>query len=188
MESIITSTELIPTSISTNVDSDTEQELTNAIIELWSTHAQVKSNIKKTKADLKAIRTDLAERLFTMKALLAKPGRGGQWSSFLTEHNISRTSADRLCAFHEKSLNPDGNSTSGAITDEEIAKLAESVWAKLERRLKGHSEKYLFFSRLIMESSTKSEEYEDGILLINPMYEPGPEPSVPENIQLVEAL
>jgi len=51
----------------------------------------------------------------------------------LTEHNISRTSADRLCAFHEKSLNPDGISTNGAITDDEIAKLAESVWQGWKR-------------------------------------------------------
>jgi hypothetical protein len=186
MESIITSTAVIPTTISPEADSVSEQELTNAITELWSIHVQAQTIVRKKKDELKLVRTNLAERLYTMKALLAKPGRGGQWSSFLIQHGISRTSADRLVTFHEKSINPDGNSTSGAITDEEIAKLAESVWAKLEKRLKGHSEKYLFFSRLIMESSTKSEEYEDGILLINPMYEE--KPPVPENIQLVEAL
>ena len=186
MESIITSTELIPTSISPNVDSATEQQLTDAITEPWSVHVQAQSIVKKTKADLKAVRTNLAAHLHTMKLLLAKPGRAGGWSSFLIQHNISRTSADRLCAFHEKSLNPAGNGTSGATTDEEIEKMAQSVWARLEKKLKGHREKYLFFTRVITESAIPTEEYDDGILLLNPMYEE--KPSVPENTPLVEAL
>ena len=186
MESIITSTELIPTSISPNVDSATEQQLTDAITEPWSVHVQAQSIVKKTKADLKAVRTNLAAHLHTMKLLLAKPGRAGGWSSFLTEHNISRTSADRLCAFHEKSLNPDGISTNGAITDDEIAKLAESVWARLEKRVKSPREKYLFFASMITESGIPTEEYDDGVLILIP--EPAPEPSVPANTQVIEAL
>jgi hypothetical protein len=121
-----------------------------------------------------------------MKQLLARPGRAGQWSSFLTQHNISRTSADRLVLSHEKSINPDVNSTNGATTDDEIAKLAESVWARLEKRVKSPREIYQFFSRLITESAIPTEEYDDGILLLNPMYEE--KPSVPENTQVVEEL
>jgi len=49
MESIITSTELIPTSISPNVDSATEQQLTDAITEPWSVHVQAQSIVKKQK-------------------------------------------------------------------------------------------------------------------------------------------
>jgi hypothetical protein len=186
MESIITNTAVIPTTTSTEADSATEQQLTDAITELWSVHVQAQSIVKKTKADLKAVRTNLAAHLHTMKLLLAKPGRAGGWSSFLIQHNISRTSADRLCAFHEKSLNPAGNGTSGATTDEEIEKMAQSVWARLEKKLKGHREKYLFFTRVITESAIPTEEYDDGILLLNPMYEE--KPSVPENTPLVEAL
>jgi hypothetical protein len=186
MESIITDTAVIPTLAPTDVDSATEQELAHAITELWSVHVQAQSIVKKTRADLKAVRTNLAERLHSMKALLAKPGRSGQWSSFLSQHNISRTSADRLVSSHEKSLNPDGNGTNGATTDEEIEKMAQSVWARLEKKLKGHREKYLFFTRVITESAIPTEEYDDGILLINPMYEPGT--PVQQSIPLVEAL
>jgi hypothetical protein len=186
MESIITNTAAIPTATFPEADSATEQQLTDAITELWSVHVQAQSIVKKTKADLKAVRTNLAAHLHAMKQLLARPGRAGQWSSFLTQHNISRTSADRLVLSHEKSINPDVNSTNGATTDDEIAKLAESVWARLEKRVKSPREIYQFFSRLITESAIPTEEYDDGILLLNPMYEE--KPSVPENTQVVEEL
>ena len=187
MESIITNTAAIPdATISPATDADTEQQLTDAITELWSIHVQAQSIVRKKKDELKLVRTNLAAHLHTMKLLLAKPGRAGGWSSFLIQHNISRTSADRLCAFHEKSLNPAGNGTSGATTDEEIEKMAQSVWARLEKKLKGHREKYLFFTRVITESAIPTEEYDHGILLLNPMYEE--KPSVPENTPLVEAL
>ena len=186
MESIITNTAVIPTTTSTEADSATEQQLTDAITELWSVHVQAQSIVKKTKADLKAVRTNLAAHLHAMKQLLARPGRAGQWSSFLTQHNISRTSADRLVLSHEKSINPDVNSTNGATTDDEIAKLAESVWARLEKRVKSPREKYLFFASMITESGIPTEEYDDGVLILIP--EPAPEPSVPANTQVIEAL
>jgi hypothetical protein len=186
MESIITDTAVIPPAISPEADSATEQQLADAITELWSVHVQAQSIVKKTKADLKAVRTNLAAHLHTMKLLLAKPGRAGGWSSFLSQHNISRTSADRLCAFHEKSLNPAGNGASGAIPDEEIKKMAQSVWARLEKKLKGQREKHLFFASMITESGIPTEEYDDGVLILIP--EPAPEPSVPANTQVIEAL
>ena len=111
---VITAAELIPIAVSSMTEAETEQQLAATISELWSVHAQAKSIVKRTKADLKAVRDNLAEKLYAMKRLLARPGRAGQWSSFLTQGGISRTSADRLVAAHEKSLGVDGNCTSGA--------------------------------------------------------------------------
>ena len=186
MESIITDTAVIPTLAPTDVDSATEQELAHAITELWSVHVQAQQIVKKTKADLKAIRTNLAEHLYSMKLLLARPGRGGQWSGFLSQHGISRTSADRLVSSHEKSLNPDGISTNGAITDEEIKKIAQSVWSRLQKQLVCHREIYQFFSKLIVESHVPYETFDDGVLILLPLS--AQEAPAPENTQVIEAL
>jgi hypothetical protein len=173
---VITGTELIPTAISTDTDSDTEKTLTDAITELWSVHVQAQSIVRKTKGELKAVRHNLAEHLFTMKLLLARPGRGGQWSSFLSQHNIPRTSADRLVSAHERFLSVDGNRTAGAtkeLSDEEIAQVAKTTWARLRNKLGTHQALYQFFSRLIVESGIPYDTFDDGILiLLDPVQAP----------------
>jgi hypothetical protein len=172
---VINGTELVPTATSHVADSETEQHLAATITELWNVHARAQTIVKKTKDELKAVRDSLAERLYTMKLLLARPGRGGQWFSFLTEHAIPRTTADRLASSHEKSLGLDGNRTSGAtkLTDEEIDQVAKSVWARLQTKLASHRAIYHFFSRLIIASGIPYEMFDDGILiLLDPVQAP----------------
>lgn len=82
-----------------------------------------------------------------MKQRLARPGRGGQWSSFLSLPNINipRTSADRLVNAHLKSLTPVESGPTGAVpelTDAEIEELAEAVWMKLRKKLGSKREVY----------------------------------------------
>jgi hypothetical protein len=161
--------ELIPTAPSPEADSETEQQLTDSINQLWSVHIQAQSIIKKTKGELAAIRNNLAERLHTMKTLLARPGRGGQWTSFLSQHGIPRTSADRLVTSHDKLLSADGNGTSGAIKElscEEIDQAAKSVWSRLHTKLASHQAKYEFFSKLLIASGAPYETFGDGILIL----------------------
>ena len=55
---------------------ESEVSLSKEIVALWSTHQDGKASAKRTREDLKAIRSDLGERLHAMKALLARTGRG----------------------------------------------------------------------------------------------------------------
>ena len=74
-----------------------------------------------------------------MKQILAKPGRGGQWSSFLVERQIPRATADRLVARHLRSLDPNANCVTEDVsepTEEEVQRLFTSVWPKLHRTLR----------------------------------------------------
>ena len=87
-----------------------------------------------------------------MKALLARPGRGGQWSSWLKDHKIARSTADRLVAKHERSLNPASNCPTEAIpepTDEEIKALLDKIAPKLRRALPTPLSAYHFLDLLV---------------------------------------
>jgi hypothetical protein len=69
---------------------EVEATLSSEITVLWSAHQDGKAVAKRTRAELKAIRHSLGERLHAMKALLARSGRSGQWSAFLRESRIPR--------------------------------------------------------------------------------------------------
>ncbi|MFZ1005874.1 MAG: hypothetical protein WAN65_03495 [Candidatus Sulfotelmatobacter sp.] len=166
---VITTTALIPTAISSEIEAETEQQIAATITELWTIHTQVKISVKRTKKELAAVRSNLAERLHSMKQLLARPGRAGQWSGFLAERGISRTSADRLVSSHEKLIGVDGNGTAGAIkelTPEKMKQLAKSTWSKVRKNLETHRAMYEFFSQLIIESGVAHEDFDDGILVL----------------------
>jgi hypothetical protein len=88
-----------------------------------------------------------------------------------TCHGIPRTTADRLVARHEKLIGQNGNGTDGAIkalTNEEIDQAAKATWSKLQGKLGTHQAKYRFFSRLIVESGTPFEQFDDGVLILIP--------------------
>ncbi|HEX8800585.1 MAG TPA: hypothetical protein VF772_18335 [Terriglobales bacterium] len=98
---------LVPTAVhSEQLGAEAERKLATDINDLWSMHIQAQNTVATTKEELKVIRQRLGKRLIDMKLLLARPGRNGQWSSFLQEHGIPRTIADRLVARHERSLVP----------------------------------------------------------------------------------
>jgi hypothetical protein len=86
-----------------------------------------------------------------MKQILAKPGRGGQWSSFLVERQIPRATADRLVARHLRSLDPNANCATEELaepTDDDVQKLFNAVWPKLRRTLRSRQSVDLFVSLL----------------------------------------
>ena len=125
--------------------------LGEAITNLWVAHANAKITARATKDELRVLRAKLGEQLSEMKQILAKPGRGGQWSSFLMERGIPRATADRLVARHQRSLNPDENCVTEDVsepTDEEVQKLFTSVWPKLRRTLRSQQSVLLFVDLL----------------------------------------
>jgi hypothetical protein len=132
-------------------ESPGEQMLGEAITNLWFQHVSAKSASKATNAELRTIRAQLGQQLWELKQILAKPGRGGQWSSFLMERNIPRATADRLVSRHRRSLNPDTNLLTEPVrepTHEEVQRLFITVWPKLRRTLRSQPALDLFVSLL----------------------------------------
>src|ERR1017187_5757460 len=80
------------------VDTIIETHLAQEISTLWMENTRLSANRKATAKDLRQIRAILAERLHEMKSLLSRPGRGGQWRSWLKERGINRSTADSLVA------------------------------------------------------------------------------------------
>jgi hypothetical protein len=130
---------------------ESNYELRETITNLWSAHVNAKNTARATNEELRVLRAKLGEQLCRMKAVLAKPGRGGQWSSFLEERQIPRATADRLVARHQRSLNPDANLLNESVsepTEEEVQKLFTSVWPKLKRVLRSQQSVLLFVDLL----------------------------------------
>jgi len=126
---------------------DPQTEIGEAITGLWSAHLNAKNAARATNEELRRIRAMLGEQLSEMKQILAKPGRGGQWSSFLLERGIPRATADRLVARHQRALDPNANCATedvSAPTDEDVQKLFIAVWPKLRRTLRSQQSLDLF--------------------------------------------
>jgi hypothetical protein len=136
-----------------------QNELGETITSLWVAHANAKIASRATNQELRVLRAKLGEQLSEMKQLLAKPGRGGQWSGFLRERGIPRATADRLAARHLRSLNPDLNCVIEPIsepTEQEVEELFAAVWPKLKRTLRSRQSAELFV-RLLMAHCECSE-------------------------------
>jgi ElaB/YqjD/DUF883 family membrane-anchored ribosome-binding protein len=149
---------------------EVEQKLADEIKQLWAVHVEAQSAAKKTKAELKAIRQRLGERLHEMKRLLARPGRNGQWPAWLKEHRISRASADRLVQRHAATL-PGYESPREAIsepTTADVMRLFDSVWPRLEKKLTTRSSAYEFLVCLVGAFELGSEILDNGLLVLCP--------------------
>jgi len=170
---VINTTESIATDFAPETI-ESPNELGESITNLWHSHVSAKNTARATNEELRVLRAKLGEQLSEMKLLLAKPGRGGQWSSFLLERGIPRATADRLVVRHHRSLNPDSNLLSEAFsepTSEGVQKLFVSVWPKLRRTLRSRQNVDLFV-RLLISQFECSEA-----LLTPPAATFGPAPS-----------
>lgn len=130
----------------------TEARLTSRISELWQVHIEAQSAIHKTRDGLKVIRIHLGRRLHELKAVLSRPGRGGEWSAFLASSGIPRSTADRLVRSHEGTLTCASENCSTGATDEPIdatvRRKAESLWPRLSRLLTTSESFEMFISDL----------------------------------------
>jgi len=122
-------------------ESQAEAALTSEIIQLWQVHQDWQSAIKQETQEFRSVRSELGRLLHQMKALLARPGCSGKWSSWLKEHKIARSTADRLVAKHEGSLNPEPNCPTDSIiepSEQELRSLLEKIAPKL-RNSRAHA-------------------------------------------------
>jgi hypothetical protein len=150
-----------------------EAQPTEEICTLWSDHVRLAASRKATTRELRHNRARLAERLHEMKTLLACPGRGGQWSSWLREKGIRRSTADRLAARYAEVLET-GNGDSalaGAIPaspEESVGKLAKSVWRRSGKLLATDDAVARFISRIADISGVGHEQRDEGLLIFMP--------------------
>jgi hypothetical protein len=160
-------------------DLETEQRLAAEIKQLWAVQVEAQTSAKKTQEELRKLRQELGERLYRLKGILARPGRAGQWSGFLTTSGISRTTADRLVTAHEQLVNPNAKCTDGAIqelTDEQIEQAVKALWGRLQKKLVTRRAVYQFLCQLIIQSGIAHECEQSGVLVLDPALLPMPEP------------
>ena len=153
-------------------DGAVEIQLTNQISSLWSEHNRLSADRKATAKDLRQIRAILAERLHEMKSLLSRPGRGGQWRSWLKERGINRSTADRLVARHGETLGiENGNVPSGAISnpsEDTAEKLAQSVWLRFRNTLATDEAVIQFIGCIAELAGVGHEQRAEGLLIFKP--------------------
>lgn len=107
-------------------------------------------------------------------------GCDGQWSGFLREHHIPRTTADRQVARHQRSLDPDANRLSEAVsepTEYEIQKLFASVWPKLQRTLRSRESLAVFIDLLTSRYERGEATDREALVLTAPAATIFPAPS-----------
>ena len=156
------------------LDAEAEANLRAEISMLWSAHKAGKVAAKRTKEELKALRRNLGERLYAMKALLAHAGRGGHWASYLREHRLPRATADRYVRAHEATLNPKStNRASEAIsepTEAEVKKFFHRLLPRLDGVITTQQAVYWFGCEMLMElRAADGMLTDDGVLLLKPV-------------------
>jgi hypothetical protein len=93
-----------------------EAKLSREIAELWGVHSDSTAAVRRTRAQLKVLRSDLGERLYAMKSILVGTGRGGGWAPYLRSQKLPLATADRYVAEHEATLVP----SEEKLLDEEL--------------------------------------------------------------------
>lgn len=153
-------------------DSAIENQLTQEISELWSNHTLLSASRKMTAKELRQIRARLAERLYEMKSLLSRPGRSGQWRSWLRERGIPRSSADRLALQNAETLGiENGNVPSGAIpepTAADVERLFNSLLPRLRNNLTTPWAAYEFLHWIVGGFDLACETKPYGIMVFDP--------------------
>jgi hypothetical protein len=153
-------------------DATIETQLTRQISTLWIEHTRLSADRRTTAMELRQIRAILAERLFAMKSVLSRPGRGGQWRSWLKERGIPRSSADRLCDRHAETLGSDykENVLIGAISDspdDSAEKLAKSVWQRFGKLLATEESVIQFIGRIAELAGLGHEQRAEGLMIFH---------------------
>ena len=151
-----------------------ETQLTQEISVLWSDHLRLSANHKTTAKELRQLRAALAERLYAVKNLLARPGRGGEWRGWLRERAIPRSTADRLVSRHAENLgNENGNVLSGAISEGEdtVEQMVQSVLPRLKRTLPDTQAVFKFIAAVGGAFGLRAETTEDCLMLSQPKTE-----------------
>lgn len=151
----------------------------NEIDQLWLVHQCCSTAVKSEQTRQRAVGNTLGQLLYRMKAILSTPGRGGKWSKWLRERQISRASGDRWVQRYVDFFHLSSESTHEAIpepSEAQINALFASVWPRCEKTLTTPRSRFDFLRCFFFRSGLVYDFNERGILL----YEPGFEPQRPE--------
>jgi hypothetical protein len=164
---------------------DNETFLTQSIVDLWETRQCYEEEVESDRRRMRHLNGTLGQMLFNLKAILARPGRNGQWSRWLADRNIARSSADRLVNHFAKSIglkSPLGAIPGQEPTEAEIGKLFGAVWLRLERKLTTPQSIYDFLCCLITRSGLPHHYQPTGVLIIDPAKVAAPEEPEPATL------
>lgn len=161
------------TTATTSVEpTEEEQQLASEIRKLWAAHQNGQSTVKRTKAEIKAVREQLSEHLLRMKQVLVKPGRNGNWSAFLRSEGIAKATADRLVRQRQKSEEEQTNILTEEISQPaspNVGRLLQSLLPKLKSNLTTPESAYEFVVRLVEALGLTFDQTDDEILVFNPL-------------------
>jgi len=156
-------------------DATIETQLAQEIRTLWSEHVRLSASRKATSREMRQIRASLAERLHAMKSLLSRPGRGGQWRSWLRERAVPRSTADRLVSRFAETLGiENGNVPTEAIPsspEDSAEKLAKSVWQRVGKFLSTCEQVVRFIGCIAEISGVGHEQRAEGLVIFRPIPE-----------------
>lgn len=137
--------------VSVQPDTIAETTLAAEIVTLWTEHRDSKANVRRTRAELKALRRDLGEKLYQLKFLLARTGGG--WASYLRSQKLPLATADRYVQEHQTRLSPPAtellNEELSEPTTDEIRQFAQRLLPKLCRVLTTQESVYEFVHELV---------------------------------------
>jgi hypothetical protein len=152
-----------------------EEYLTEQIDSLWKNRQAYDSAIQAQRTEMLGFETTLREMLFTMKAVLSRPGRSGGWSSWLKARKMPRATADRMVLRYAATL-PESESPHDSIqtetSDVQISRLFAALWPRIEKTLTTPKSRYDFIRCLVGRSALAWQWQEHCIVVCEPGYEP----------------
>jgi len=164
-------------------DPDPEAMLSGEIKKLWLLQKDGKTAARRSRADLKALRLELGAKLHAMKALLARPGRGGNWASYLRTQKLPLATADKYVAEHAASLTPPEVML---LTEEflepvdQVRHMAQKLLPKLCRVLTTAELAFAFIDELFWNlEASDGRETDDGLEVFRTSHEDAPEVDAP---------
>ncbi|MDP9052205.1 MAG: hypothetical protein M3O31_16020 [Acidobacteriota bacterium] len=150
---------------SASIDLEAEARLSAQITRLYVEQRNGKASMKRTRAELRALKLELSAKLHLMKSMLVGTGRGGGWASYLRAQHLPLSSADRLVAEHEATLAP---TTKKVLTEdipkariEEVQVMARKMAAKLNGILTSQELLYAFARELVWNIEVAEAWYTD---------------------------
>jgi hypothetical protein len=166
-----------------------EEYLDVEIAQLWGIRSVYTGTIKTEMKHQRAVDNTLGKLLYSMKAVLASPGRLGKWSAWLKERRIPRATADRMCARYADAyhLNADPSCLTEATkpepTELQMGKLVTAVVAKCEKVLSSRWSRYTFI-KLVTHRLGLTCEYRHGTFTIRDPDVPIEEPEIAVNVNV----
>lgn len=164
----------------TPVEPEAEFTLSNQIDQLWARHAEVNSTKKASAAELRVLRQELSERLYSMKSLLCSTGRNSRWRGWLRERAIPRSTADRLVSRYAELLGDSANILGGDISSEKtLERLLNNTLKRLSDSLNDNGAKYRFLRSLVERLGLQVEDDDWGFAVLEPEGADEPQESRP---------